>query len=231
MRFGRILVGVDGTDQGLVACRQAARLAEDNALVEAVTVVNLAEAVLVGPMAPRAANELQDEAEAALDQALLILGDRAERRSLQGLPTPELLAEVGKVDATLLAIGSHGHSRASEIVLGGTAGELLHKAPCSVLVARETVDAQRFPRSIVVGVDGSANADAAREVADGLARRFEADLRVLNSLKHPVDELVAASSDADLLIVGSRGLHGLRALGSVSERVAHQARCSVLVVR
>jgi nucleotide-binding universal stress UspA family protein len=31
--------------------------------------------------------------------------------------------------------------------------------------------------------------------------------------------------------VGSRGLHGLRALGSVSERVAHDASCSVLVVR
>ncbi|MGE5690058.1 MAG: universal stress protein [Pseudomonadota bacterium] len=27
------------------------------------------------------------------------------------------------------------------------------------------------------------------------------------------------------------GLHGLRALGSVSERVAHRAACSVLVVR
>jgi nucleotide-binding universal stress UspA family protein len=31
--------------------------------------------------------------------------------------------------------------------------------------------------------------------------------------------------------VGSRGLHGVRALGSVSERVAHDARCSVLVIR
>jgi nucleotide-binding universal stress UspA family protein len=31
--------------------------------------------------------------------------------------------------------------------------------------------------------------------------------------------------------MGSRGLHGLRSLGSVSERVAHDAGCSVLVVR
>ena len=43
--------------------------------------------------------------------------------------------------------------------------------------------------------------------------------------------LVEASRDADLLVVGNRGLHGLRALGSVAERVAHQAACSVLVVR
>jgi nucleotide-binding universal stress UspA family protein len=39
------------------------------------------------------------------------------------------------------------------------------------------------------------------------------------------------SADADLLVVGSRGLDGFRALGSVSERVAHEASCSVLVVR
>jgi nucleotide-binding universal stress UspA family protein len=47
----------------------------------------------------------------------------------------------------------------------------------------------------------------------------------------PVDALVAAAADADLLVVGSRGLHGLHALGSVSERVAHRAGCSALVVR
>jgi nucleotide-binding universal stress UspA family protein len=46
-----------------------------------------------------------------------------------------------------------------------------------------------------------------------------------------VDVLAAASESADLVVVGSRGLHGLKALGSVSERVAHQARSSVLVVR
>lgn len=34
-----------------------------------------------------------------------------------------------------------------------------------------------------------------------------------------------------LIVLGSRGLHGIRALGSVSERVAHRAPCSVLVVR
>ena len=46
----------------------------------------------------------------------------------------------------------------------------------------------------------------------------------------PVPALVERSREADLVVVGSRGLHGLRALGSVSERVAHRADCSVLVV-
>jgi nucleotide-binding universal stress UspA family protein len=47
----------------------------------------------------------------------------------------------------------------------------------------------------------------------------------------PVQALVSAAADADLVVVGSRGLHGLKAIGSVSERVAHEARCSTLVVR
>ena len=46
-----------------------------------------------------------------------------------------------------------------------------------------------------------------------------------------VDELAHAAEHADLLVVGSRGLKGLKALGSVSERIGHTAACSVLVVR
>ena len=46
----------------------------------------------------------------------------------------------------------------------------------------------------------------------------------------PAGALVERSREADLVVVGPRGLHGLRAIGSVSERVAHHARCSVLVV-
>jgi nucleotide-binding universal stress UspA family protein len=41
----------------------------------------------------------------------------------------------------------------------------------------------------------------------------------------------AQSTDASLIVLGSRGLTGLRALGGVGERVAHHAPCSVLIVR
>lgn len=42
---------------------------------------------------------------------------------------------------------------------------------------------------------------------------------------------VADKIEASLVLVGSRGLTGLKALGSVSERVAHRAPCSVLIAR
>ncbi len=40
----------------------------------------------------------------------------------------------------------------------------------------------------------------------------------------------AAEADASLVVMGSRRLDGVRALGGVSRRVAHQAPCSVLLV-
>ena len=47
--------------------------------------------------------------------------------------------------------------------------------------------------------------------------------------RDPVDAF--SDVDADLLVLGSRGLRGVHALGSVSERAAHRAGCSVLVVQ
>ena len=47
---------------------------------------------------------------------------------------------------------------------------------------------------------------------------------------HPVAALVERSRTVDLVVVGSRGVHGIRTIGSVSERVAHQAHCTALVV-
>jgi nucleotide-binding universal stress UspA family protein len=40
----------------------------------------------------------------------------------------------------------------------------------------------------------------------------------------------ATAAGASLVVMGSRRLEGLRAMGSVSRRVVHQARCSVLLV-
>ena len=42
---------------------------------------------------------------------------------------------------------------------------------------------------------------------------------------------VAEEGGASLVVIASRGRTGLKALGSVSERVAHRASCSVLIVR
>jgi nucleotide-binding universal stress UspA family protein len=162
-----------------------------------------------------------------------------------------LLGEVEAEQATLVAVGSHGRGRAAAMLLGTVAARMLRDAPCSVLIAREARDETTWPQSMVVGIDGSLESAGAFAVAHALAERFgasvgavassddqfdrQAALSITSELeKQPgraVDALAAASESADLILVGSRGLHGLKAIGSVSEPVANQARSSVLVVR
>ncbi len=100
-----------------------------------------------------------------------------------------------------------------------------------MLVARTCPDPERFPRRVVVGIDGTNSSTEALLAAESIARRLDAELDVVSAPEAPVDALVEAAAEADLLVVGSRSLHGPKALASVSERVAHRAPCSVLVVR
>jgi nucleotide-binding universal stress UspA family protein len=250
--FSRVLVGVDGSEAGFEACCQAVRLGDPQAVIEAVAVVHLAEAMHAGMDAPQIADQFQRDAELALEHAAQLIGDRVRPRFVNGFVTASLLREIERAEATLVVVGSHGHRRMTEILIGGVAGELLHIAPCAVLVARPAADPEGFPRSIVIGLDGSAAAEYALDAAERLASRLRVQLRVITAVEgksvdlervrqcqppaeeidaRPVEALVAASDAADLLVVGSRGLHGVKALGSVSERVAHQAACSVLVAR
>lgn len=54
----------------------------------------------------------------------------------------------------------------------------------------------------------------------------------LDSPGDPARQIATAAraAQSSLVVIGKRGLHGLRSLGSVSELVVHRAPCSVLVV-
>ena len=248
--FARVVAGVDGSDAGYEAARQAARLVAADGWLELFTAVYLVEANLAAWSAPQIRARLEREATEAVCFGAAIGGPRARSRPGQWTATAVADARAGEKQATLAVVGTHGHSRLSEIMIGGVAGELLHSAPCSVCIARRPATEALFPRAIVAGCDGSAESVAAVAVARQLADRFGASLSIVTGLGgkdvdheraralgaitvegHPVGALVEAGEDADIVVVGSRGLHGIKALGSVSERVAHQASCSVIVLR
>ena len=253
--FTHVLVGVDGSERSREAVRQAATVADSGLTLLAAYDVAPWIVGDVGYQVPAYFDE-DVQRGAAMEAVLGAREDAAAAspitRIVGGRPAEALIAEAEREQNTLLVVGSDGHSRLAGFVLGSTATEVIHKAPCSVLVARRRSEGA-FPNKIVVGVDGSPESAAAYAVARDLSARFDAELwpvvahggktidqRLIESIvdrpledlpDEPVHALLTAAADADLLVVGSRGIHGLRSLGSVSERVAHQARGSVLIVR
>ena len=241
--LGRIVCGVDGSEESLEAVRQADTLLEERGRLVLVSVVDLSDTIhfQIAPTAIHAARralaraeELDRHALEALDHARAAVRRATDVATVEvaGPPATCLVEAAVAEDAGLVAVGTHGRGRMTGITLGSVATRVLHRAPCSVLVARPGAADAWTPRAILAGVDGSAEAEAALAVARALESRFGAALRIL-TVEHgrAAHGLVEAAADADLLVVGSRGMHGARALGSVSERVAHEASCSVLVVR
>jgi nucleotide-binding universal stress UspA family protein len=251
--FGRIVVGVDGSDFGFEALLQAQALRAPGAPIRVVTVVEEAAASQAGFLSTDAATRLEREAAQTRERIVEILGEDpyGSVRVVRGEPVAVLLAACEGEGATLVALSGRHRSPAAGLVLGGVATTVLHDAPCSVLFARPRWGELWQPRRIVVGVDGSPCSLEALAVADDLAARLASVVHVVSASggkgvappgpwlervdeqpsERPVDALVDSSISADLVVVGSRGLHGLRSLGSVSERVAHRANCSVLVVK
>lgn len=254
MAFERIVCGIDGSEESFGALRQSRRLLAPGGRLLAVAAVEERLAVHAGMQAGTALEQLRTEAEAARREADELLAglDDAEAVVVSGRPVDVIRAAVEREQADLVAVGTHEKRRLPGILLGGVATEILHGVPCSVLVARAAEPAT-FPSAIVVGLDGSPESERAAAVAAELAEGFGASLRLLAASKGKggadpdavrrvaeeaeidpggaLEALEAAAKEADLLVVGSRGLGGLRALGSVSERIAHRAGCSVLVVR
>jgi nucleotide-binding universal stress UspA family protein len=252
--FERVLVGVDPSPESREAVRQAAILVDPRGALTLLAAWTPPPSFLgVGVSAVVSENEAYEAAaERALRRADEEVGPPGLTRTrlVYGPASLALLDEIESERTTLAVVGSHGHGRMRGIMLGSTASELVHRAPCSVLVARRA-DAG-FPRAVVVGLDGSHQSAAALAVARSIAARFGSDLlpvvahggkgvsrEAVSALvdewkalqDDPVTALTAVAADGDLVVVGSRGLHGVRALGSVSERVAHRVHCSTLVVR
>ncbi|MGZ8782508.1 MAG: universal stress protein [Gaiellaceae bacterium] len=252
--FDRVVCGVDGSEAGTTAARAAGLVTAPDGSLTLVAVNDTSIAVHAGWNMAQVLEELASEAQSALERGRTeaeVLHP-LDAKLMEGDPLQCLLAEIARREATLVVVGSHGISRVTGIALGAVSTYLLHEAPCPVLIARGSIDPQRWPRQIVAGVDGSADSALAFQAATALAERFDADLRVIVGTQdarvdldaarriapgceehdaRSLDVLEASSETADLIVVGSRGLRGLKALGSLSERIAHDARCSVLVVR
>lgn len=135
---GRIVVGVDGSEQSKAALRWARRIAAPLAArIQAVTAWEY-PTMYGGPMYVEDYRPDLD-AEKVLGDTLdeVFPGDRPsdlEAVVRQGPPRQVLLQAA--VDADLLVLGSRGHGGVAGLLLGSVSAHCAEHAPCAVLVAR-----------------------------------------------------------------------------------------------
>lgn len=174
---------------------------------------------------------------------------------VDGFPSPVLLG--ASREAALIVIGRRVTGRALRLLLSSTGPELAAHAHCPVVVIRPGEDAVVGDR-VVIGYDGSPTAGAAVDFGLEYARRHdlaarivtvradrdndviagvgahadEPDVELIETSGHPAELLLEWASDAQLVVVGSRGRGGFAGmlLGSVSQTLLNQSPCPVAVI-
>lgn len=135
--FSRVLIATEASPASLAVVACAGALHQ----------VGAEECVLAQCFQIREHVPFPDEIKAYIESSLEREKRKLERQGLSttiavtpgfpGTTIPRLSEEQG---CSLIVVGSHGHNLASEILLGGTATEILHHPRTPVLVVRLTMD-------------------------------------------------------------------------------------------
>ena len=136
----------------------------------------------------------------------------------------------------IVGVDGSAHSRRALVRAAKEAG--VHHAPLTVLTVHQAVVG--YSGAPVVYPGDLAETEKAREAAQAETDKMLAELdgprpeAVTVKAVHgvPAEELINASRDADMLVLGSRGAGGFKHLlmGSVSSQVTHHAHSPVLIV-
>jgi nucleotide-binding universal stress UspA family protein len=140
----------------------------------------------------------------------------------------------------LVGVDGSYHSRAA---LGWAVREAAqHHCPLTVMAVHK--EAPRPATGIYWGIhnyaedsfDAETTRKAVAQLVDEVAHETgekPLEVTVNVTMGDVAAELIGASRDADMVVVGSRGSGGFAGLlmGSVSSKVAHHAKCPVVVIR
>ncbi len=226
----RLLVGYDGSDPAREAARMAARIAAQ--LGAGLTVFTVGQitplvASLTGVLGPLVDEKLFRTTAEAGAETVRALGVEPEVRVELGDPADRILQAVDREGYDLVVVGHRGVGGIAGLILGSVAKRLAETAPCPVLVVRGTSPAAF--RKLLVGIDGSEQAQRAAEVATALAGPSGAEVTLLYALDPTM--LAAVSDDAARrqlrLVLEKTGRDALEKAAQVCER-AGVARRTVL---
>ena len=141
-----------------------------------------------------------------------------------------------------IVVGTDGSDTATQAVRQAIdlAGSV--DATLELVSAYEPVPAQRLreerreaPEDLQWAISPREDVDATLEAAADLARAAGVEVNIYARQGDPADAIldVAEERDADLVVVGNKGMTGAKRflLGSVPNKVSHHAPCSVLIIR
>lgn len=126
---------------------------------------------------------------------------------------------------TGVVVGADGSEHGAAALRWAADTAVAYGLPLTVLYARPDAIADPVEVDEPTGVLGEA-------VALARAKQPDVQIRALQMPEAPVQSLLAAGENADLLVLGSRGVEGFRGLllGSTTMHVAPYAQCPVVVV-
>ena len=141
-----------------------------------------------------------------------------------------------------IVVGTDGSDTASQAVRQAVDLARAVGAQLEVVSAYEPVPAQRLreerrqaPEDLQWAINPREDVDTTLEAAAAVAREAGVEVSVYPRQGDPADAVldVAEERDADLIVVGNKGMTGAKRflLGSVPNKVSHHAPCSVLIVR
>jgi nucleotide-binding universal stress UspA family protein len=185
----RLLAGFDGRDGGRDALELARAIGEP-AGADAVVVTVLP----YGPL-PIDSEPLEggaaEEAEPLFEEARKRLGglDHVECRAYGGGSAARVMTDAAEAEAIdLIVVGSPHRGAIGRALIGSVAENLLHGAPCAVVVAPRGYAAERHDPFLRIGIayDGAPESKAALGRAEALATGTNAALEILTVVAPPL---------------------------------------------
>lgn len=182
----RILFATDGSPDAVLASRAAVDLSKDTGSELHVVHAWHRVPLYIHPSVTQAPDPrpYEREARALLDEQLERvkgMGGRVEGDHLRvGPPADEILEAAEELAAGLIVMGSRGLGPVERLAVGSVSEEVVHYAPCPVLVMRGGEEAWP-PRRIVVGDDSSEEARRAGEIATEIGKLFGANVLIVRA--------------------------------------------------
>jgi nucleotide-binding universal stress UspA family protein len=141
-----------------------------------------------------------------------------------------------------IVVGTDGSETATQAVRQAVDLASAVGAKLELVSAYEPVPSQRLneerrqaPEDLQWAISPREDVDATLEAAVAVAREASVPVEVYPRQGDPADAIldVAEEQEADLIIVGNKGMTGAKRflLGSVPNKVSHHAPCSVLIIR